>query len=73
MGIGAFIIMGFFMLVGWIVSSTLKNKFKRYSEIHLTKNLTGAEVARLMLADHGLSDVQVISVEGQLTDHYNPG
>lgn len=72
MGLGALIITGFFMLVGWIVSSTLKNKFRRYSEIHLTKDLTGAEVARLMLADHGLSDVQVISVPGQLTDHYNP-
>lgn len=72
MGFGALIITGFFMLVGWIVSSTLKRKFQRYSEIHLTKNLTGGEVARLMLADHGLSDVQVISVEGQLTDHYNP-
>lgn len=72
MGFGALIITGFFMLVGWIVSSRLKSKFQRYSEIHLTKNLTGAEVARLMLADHGLSSVQVISVEGQLTDHYNP-
>jgi len=72
MGFGAFIITGFFMLVGWIVSSRLKSKFQRYSEIHLSKDLTGADVARLMLADHGLSDVQVISVEGQLTDHYNP-
>lgn len=71
-GLGPILITGFFMLVGWIVSSRLKNKFQRYSEIHLTKNLTGAEVARLMLADHGLSNVQVISVEGQLTDHYNP-
>jgi Zn-dependent membrane protease YugP len=69
---GALIITGFFMLVGWIVSSRLKAKFKKYSEIHLTKDLTGAEVARLMLADHGLQDVKVISVEGQLTDHYNP-
>jgi uncharacterized protein len=71
-GFGPLLITGFFMLVGWIVSSRLKGKFQQYSEIHLTKNLTGAEVARLMLADHGLSNVQVISVEGQLTDHYNP-
>lgn len=71
-GFGPLLITGFFMLVGWIVSSRLKGKFQRYSEVHLTKNLTGAEVARLMLADHGLSNVQVISVEGQLTDHYNP-
>lgn len=62
----------FFMLVGWIVSSRLKNKFKKYSEIRLTKDLTGADIARLMLADNGIHDVKVISVEGQLTDHYNP-
>lgn len=71
-GFGPLLITGFFMLVGWIVSSRLKGKFQQYSEIQLTKNLTGAEVARLMLADHGLSNVQVTSVEGQLTDHYNP-
>jgi uncharacterized protein len=72
MGFGALIITGFFMLVGWIVSSRLKSKFKEYSEIHLTRDLTGADVARLMLADNGIHDVKVISVEGQLTDHYNP-
>jgi len=60
------------MLFGWIVSSRLKAKFKRYSEIQLTKDLTGAEIARLMLTDNGIRDVEVISVEGQLTDHYNP-
>lgn len=70
--LGPLLITGFFMLVGWMVSSRLKGKFQRYSEVHLTKDLTGADVARLMLADHGLSDVKVISVEGQLTDHYNP-
>lgn len=69
----AFIIGGFFMLIGWLVQSRLKSKFRQYSETHLTRDLTGAEVARLMLADNGINDVQVISVEGQLTDHYNPG
>lgn len=72
MGFGALIIGVFFMLIGWIVSSRLKNKFRKYSETHLTRDLTGAEIAKLMLADHGLHHVQVISVEGQLTDHYNP-
>jgi uncharacterized protein len=61
-----------FMLIGWMVQSRLKNKFKKYSEVHLAKDLTGAEIARLMLADHGIHDVQVTSVEGELTDHYNP-
>ncbi|NOT75034.1 MAG: zinc metallopeptidase [Cyclobacteriaceae bacterium] len=69
---GALLIGGFFMLIGWIVSSRLKSKFKLYSETHLTKDLTGAEIARLMLADNGINDVQVVSVEGQLTDHYDP-
>lgn len=69
---GALVIGIFFMIIGWLVSARLKSKFRKYSEIHLTKDLTGAEIARLMLADNGLSDVQVISVEGQLTDHYNP-
>ncbi len=72
MGFGALIIGGFFMLIGWMVSSRLKSKFKQYSQTHLTKDLTGAEIARLMLADHGIGDVKVICVEGQLTDHYNP-
>ncbi|MBS1558090.1 MAG: zinc metallopeptidase [Bacteroidetes bacterium] len=69
---GALLITGFFMIIGMIVSSRLKSKFKKYSEIQLTRDLTGAEVARLMLADNGINDVQVISVEGQLSDHYNP-
>jgi uncharacterized protein len=72
MGFGALIIGVAFMVIGMIVSSRLKNKFKKYSQIQLAKDLTGAEVARLMLADSGISNVQVISVEGQLTDHYNP-
>lgn len=69
---GALFIGLFFMLIGWIISSQLKRKFKKYSQTHLTKDLTGAEVAKLMLTDNGIHDVQVISVEGQLTDHYNP-
>lgn len=72
MGFGALIIGVFFMLIGWIVSSRLKNKFRKYSQTHLTKDLTGAEIAKLMLTDHGLHNVQVVSVEGQLSDHYNP-
>jgi Zn-dependent membrane protease YugP len=72
MGIGAIVIFVVFMAIGWMVSSRLKNKFRKYSQIHLTKDLTGAEIAKLMLADHGLHHVQVISVEGQLSDHYNP-
>ncbi|HMG89498.1 MAG TPA: zinc metallopeptidase [Chryseolinea sp.] len=69
---GALIIGIFFMIVGFIVSSRLKSKFQKYSQIHLTRDLTGADVARLMLADNGIQDVQVVSVQGELSDHYNP-
>ena len=69
---GAFLIGIVFMLIGWIVSSRLKSKFRKYSEVHLTRDLTGADVARLMLADNGISDVQVTCVQGELSDHYNP-
>jgi uncharacterized protein len=72
MAIGGIVITVFFMLVGWIVSSRLKSKFQKYAQVHLTKDLTGADVARLMLADNGINDVKVTSVEGKLSDHYNP-
>lgn len=68
----AFLIGIFFMILGWVVSARLKNKFRKYSEVQLARDLSGGEIARLMLADHGIHDVQVISVEGELTDHYNP-
>lgn len=58
--------------LGFIVSSKLKSKFKKYSQTPLQANLSGAEIARLMLTDNNIHDVQVVCVEGQLTDHYNP-
>lgn len=61
-----------FAILGFVVSSRLKSKFKTYSQTALQANLSGAEIAKLMLADHNIHDVQVICVEGQLTDHYNP-
>lgn len=67
-----YILIGGIMLVSWYVSSTLKSKFKKYSKQHLQNGMSGAEIARQMLADHGIYDVQVISTPGQLTDHYDP-
>lgn len=61
-----------FAILGFVVSSKLKSKFKKYSQTALQANLSGAEIAKLMLADHNIHDVQVVCVEGQLTDHYNP-
>jgi hypothetical protein len=61
-----------FMIVSWAVSSRLKNKFKKYSQVTLGSGLSGREIAELMLRDNGIFDVSVTSVEGRLTDHYNP-
>jgi Zn-dependent membrane protease YugP len=56
------------MAVQWI----LKSKFEKYSRTALQSNLSGQEVAEMMLRDNGIQDVKVISVEGRLTDHYDP-
>jgi len=61
-----------FFLISLAVSSTLKNKFRKYSQVPLSSGLSGREVAEKMLADNGIYDVRVVSVEGKLTDHYNP-
>jgi len=60
------------MLVGMFVSYRLKSKFKKYSEITLASNLSGAEIAQKMLRDYNIFDVKVVSTEGMLSDHYNP-
>lgn len=60
------------MLASWLVGARFKSRFKLYSATPLTSGLTGEEVARRMLSEHGIQNVQVISTEGQLTDHYNP-
>ncbi|WP_369048831.1 zinc metallopeptidase [Tenacibaculum sp. UWU-22] len=71
-GFEYYIIIGAISLCSWLVSNTLKRKFEKYSKIHLRNGLSGAEIAEKMLADHGISDVKVISTPGRLTDHYNP-
>ncbi|MEP1035342.1 zinc metallopeptidase [Ekhidna sp.] len=61
-----------FMIASWVVSSRLKSKFKKYSQVSLGSGLSGKEIAELMLRDNGIHDVTVTSVQGKLTDHYNP-
>ena len=69
---GSMIIGGVIMLFSWLVSNRLKSKFEHYSKLTLRNGMSGAEIAEKMLADHGISDVKVISTPGRLTDHYNP-
>jgi Zn-dependent membrane protease YugP len=69
---GYYLIIIISMAVSWYVSWRLKSKFEHYSNVHLRNGLSGKEVAEKMLRDNGINDVQVMSVPGQLTDHYNP-
>jgi hypothetical protein len=61
-----------FIGLSFLVSAILKSRFKAYSKIPLQARLTGREVAEKMLRENGIYDVKVVSVEGFLTDHYNP-
>lgn len=60
------------MVVSLGVQWMLKSRFAKYSQTPLQSNLSGQEVAEMMLRDSGIFDVKVLSVEGQLTDHYDP-
>jgi Zn-dependent membrane protease YugP len=67
-----FLVALIFLGISFLVSSTLKSKFSKYSKLALAKGLSGKEVAEKMLRDNGIYDVQVISVNGYLSDHYDP-
>lgn len=69
---GIYLIFGVFMLLSWWVGNTLKKRFNEYAQIPLASGMSGKDIAEKMLRDHDIIDVKVISVEGQLTDHYNP-
>lgn len=64
----ALIVMGFSFYVQW----RLKSKFEEYSQVGLSNGMSGKEIAETMLRESGIYDVRVVSVEGRLTDHYNP-
>ena len=66
------LILGLVMVLSFIVQNMLKSRFNKYSKVILTSRMTGADVARKMLSDNGITDVKVSCVRGELTDHYNP-
>lgn len=64
------IVMIVVMVLSMIIQARVKSRFEKYSAVPVS--LTGAEVASRMLQAHGIRDVNIVSVEGSLTDHYNP-
>ncbi len=69
---GIYIIMFVIMGIGWMVQMQLRRRFEEYSQTPIGSGLSGKEIAEKMLRDNGINDVKIISVEGKLTDHYNP-
>ena len=61
-----------FAILSWLISRQLQVRFKRYSQIPTANGMTGRDVVEKMLRDNGVQGVKIGSVEGQLTDHYNP-
>lgn len=61
-----------FTLLSWLISNQLKRRFVKYSKIPTANGMTGRDVVEKMLKDNGISGVKIGSIEGQLTDHYNP-
>ena len=60
------------MVLSYVVQARLNSRFDEYSQVPTSNRMTGAEVARKMLMDNGITDVQITCVPGKLTDHYNP-
>jgi Zn-dependent membrane protease YugP len=60
------------LALSFYVSWRFKSKVKEYSQVGLANHMTGAEIAAMMLKDNGIYDVEILSSEGELTDHYNP-
>jgi len=67
-----FIVSLVFLGLSFLVSAVLKSKFKKYSKMGLASGLSGREIAKKMLRENGIYDVKLISVDGFLSDHYNP-
>ena len=61
-----------FLGISMLVSMVLKSKFTRYSKVPLRNGMSGREIAERMLRENGIYDVKVTSVDGFLSDHYNP-
>lgn len=60
------------MMLSFIIQQVLQSRFTKYSQVPTPGGLTGAEVARRMLEENGITNVRITSIPGQLTDHFNP-
>ena len=67
-----YILFGAITILSIVVQNSLKTKFAKYSKVPLGVPMAGRDVANAMFQQNGCGNVQVTSVSGQLTDHFNP-
>lgn len=67
------VLIGAIALIGFLVQSQFRSKFKKYGQVALSNGMTGSQVAASMLQHYGIHDVSIVEGQGALTDHYNPG
>lgn len=60
------------MLLPLYAQMKVKSTYKKFAKVSAEKGMTGAQVARYILDQHGLTDVRVVPTQGFLADHYNP-
>lgn len=60
------------MVLGFGAQAYINSSYKKYSTVPNDAGMTGAQIARRMLDENGLQDVEVVAVSGTLSDHYDP-
>ncbi len=73
MGLGMYIVyFAVILLLPLYAQMKVKSTYRKFSEVTAQRGMTGAQVARMILDHHGLTDVRVVPTQGILSDHYNP-
>jgi uncharacterized protein len=72
LSISYWVLIGAIALIGFLVQSQFRSKFRKYAQVGLSNGQTGAQVAASMLHHYGINDVSIVEGQGVLTDHYNP-
>lgn len=66
------ILVGIAMLFSLYCQTKIKTTYARYRRKENSRHISGAQVAREILDSHGMSQVPVYEVKGELSDHFDP-
>ncbi len=60
------------LILALIAQAKIQKAYGKYSRVDSGTGLTGRDVAQILLQRHGIYDVRIEPIKGQLTDHYDP-